>query len=127
MLYTSGLARYNYLPAVRAPKLLQTPQNIPPLYSFSRTNVHVLISTEAAVGTIKSVILKSSSAEKPLQLEIPIEVLSEPGKTIHQLAAKKAIVELEDGHGWLLHIKDEKGVLVKDKHSTQFPSIVEHL
>ena len=59
--------------------------------------------------------IKSSSAEKPLYVEISIEVLSEPGITIHQLAAKKAVVELEDGHGWLLHTKDGNGVLVKDK------------
>lgn len=93
---------------------MQTPQFIPPLYPFSRTNVYILISAEAAQGTIKSIILKGSSSEKPLELEIPVEVLSERGETIHQLAAKKAVVELEEGRGWLVHAKDEQGVLTKE-------------
>lgn len=78
---------------------MQTPQNIPPLYSFSRTNVYVLISPEAAQGTIKSDILKGSSAVKPFESEIPIRVLSDRGETIRQLAAKKAFAELENGGG----------------------------
>lgn len=105
-----GQARYNHLPVVPAPKLMQTPQIIPPLYPFSRTNVYILISPGAAQGTVKSVVLKGSSAGNPFALEIPIEVLSEPGETIHQLAAKKTISELEEGRGWLVHAKDENGV-----------------
>lgn len=122
---TDGEARYNHLPAVSAPKLMQTPQSIPPLYPFNRTNVYILISPDAAQGTIKSVILKSSFPEEPFELEIPIEILSERGETIHQLAAKKAIVDLEEGRGWLVHAKDEKGVLTKDRYPTHFQSMVE--
>jgi hypothetical protein len=41
---------------------------------------------------------------------------------IHQLAARKATQELEEGHGWLSEATvDDAGVLVKDKHRTQFP------
>lgn len=120
-----GQARYNHLPAVPAPKVMQTPQTIPPLYPYSRTNVYILISPTAAQGTIKSVILKGSSPESPFELEIPIEVLAERGETIHQLAAKKAVAELEEGRGWLVHAKDEKGVLIKEKHAARFHSIVE--
>lgn len=120
-----GQARYENLPTVPAPKVIQTPQNIPPLYPFSRTNVYVLISPEAAQGTIKSIVLKGSSAENPFELEIPIEVLSERSETIHQLAAKKAVAELEEGRGWLVHAKDEKGILMKDNHSASFQSMVE--
>lgn len=120
-----GQARYNHLPVVPAPKLMQTPQVIPPLYPFSRTNVYILISPGAAQGTVKSVVLKGSSAENPFALEIPIEVLSEPGETIHQLAAKKTVSELEEGRGWLVHAKDENGVFIKEKYSVRFQSIVE--
>ena len=120
-----GQARYKDLAAVPAPKLLQTPQNIPPLYPFNRTNVYVLIAPEVAQGTIKSVILKGTTAENKFELEVPIEILPEGGETIHQLAAKKAINELEQGRGWLVHAKDEKGVLIKETHSGRFQSMVE--
>ena len=122
---TNVQARYNHLPTVPAPKVMQTPQNIPPLYPFSRTSVYVLISPEVAQGTIQSILLKGSSAEQPFELKIPVEVLSESGETIHQLAAKKAVVELEEGRGWLVHAKDEKGVLIKESHSASFQSMVE--
>lgn len=122
---TDGQARYRNLPAVPAPKLMQTPQNIPPLYPFRRINVYILISPEVPQGTIKSVILRGDSAEQPYELEIPIEVLPERSDIIHQLAAKNAIVELEEGRGWLVHTKDENGFSIKEKHSTNFQSMVE--
>ena len=120
-----GQARYDHLPAVPAPKLMQTPQNIPSLYPFSRTNVYVLMSPDAAQGTIKSVILKGSSAENPFELEVSIEVLPERTEIIHQIAAKKAVTELEEGRGWLVYAEDEKGVPIKEKHSAHFQSMVE--
>lgn len=63
-----GQALYDHLPALPAPKLMQTPQYIPPLYPFSRTHVYVLMSPDAAQGTIKSVVLKGDSAENPFEL-----------------------------------------------------------
>ena len=117
--------RHDHLPAVPAPKLVQTPQNIPPLYPSSRTQVYVLMSPDAAQGILKSIVLKGSSAENPFALEVPIEVLSEHGEIIHQLSAKKAITELEEGRGWLVHARDEKGVLMKETHSVRFQSMVE--
>ena len=120
-----GQARYDHLPAVPAPKLMQTPQNVPSLYPFSRTNVYVLMSPDAAQGTIKSVVLKGSSAEIPFELEVPIEVPPERTEIIHQIAAKKAITELEEGRGWLVHAEDEKAVPIKEKHSAHFQSMVE--
>lgn len=120
-----GQALYDHLPALPAPKLMQTPHYVPPLYPFSRTKVYVLMSPDAAQGTIKSVVLKGDSAENPFELEVPVEVLSECGETIHQLAAKKAVGELEEGRGWLVYAEDEEGVLLKEKHSVCFQSMVE--
>ena len=120
-----GQIRSNHLPAVPAPKLMQTPQNIPPLYPFSRTNVYVLISPEAAQGSIKSILVKGSRVESPFEMEIPIEVLLERGEIIHQLAAKKMVAELEEGRGWLVHARDEKRVLIKEKYPAHFQKLVE--
>lgn len=120
-----GQARFNHFPAMSAPKLMQTPQHIPPLYPFSRTNIYVLMSPDAAQGTIRSIVLKGNSVENPFEVEIPIEVSSECGEIIHQLAAKKAVAELEEGRGWLVHAKDEMGVLIKEKYPAHFQSMVE--
>ena len=117
--------RYQSMPMPSAPKLLQTPQDIPPLYPFSRTTVYLLMSPEAPRTTPKSVILRGSSKENPFELEIPVETLSQPSSTIHQLAAKNTMLELEKGRGWLAHAKDIDGISLKDKYSTAFDSIVE--
>ena len=42
-----GQARYANLPTIPVPKLLQTPQNIPPLYPFNQTTVYILMSPRA--------------------------------------------------------------------------------
>lgn len=119
-----GQARYDHLPALPVPKLVQTPQYVP-LYPVTRTHVYILMSPDAAQGIIKSVVLKGDSAENPFKLEVPVEVLSECGETIHQLTAKKAVGELEEGRGSLVYAEDGKGVLLKEKHSVRFQSMVE--
>jgi hypothetical protein len=45
---------------------------------------------------------------------------------VHQLAAKKAIAELEQGRGWLPEAKDkDTGKLLKEQHESQFSDMVE--
>jgi hypothetical protein len=120
-----GQARYSHLPLVDVPKLLQAPSQIPPLFAFSRTSVYLLMSPSTTQKTPKSVVLRGTSTHGPLELEIPIQVLEEPGETIHQLAAKKAVGELEEGRGWLLNAKDNKGSRLKDQFPGRFDEIVE--
>lgn len=119
-----GQARYTNLPFLLEPKLMQTPQHIPPLYPFSRTTIYIMMSPEAAEGTPTSVILRGASKENPFEMEIPIDVIEQPGTTIHQLAAKKAVTELEEGRGWLVHAKDDNGIFIK-RYSNCFESMVE--
>ncbi|PWY89854.1 hypothetical protein BO70DRAFT_426290 [Aspergillus heteromorphus CBS 117.55] len=52
--------------------------------------------------TPQSLSVHATSNHGPLELQVPIEDIGS-GETIHQLAARKAIVELEEGHGWLTH------------------------
>jgi hypothetical protein len=73
----------------------------------------------------KSVVLRATSTHGPLELEIPVQVLDQPGETIHQLAAKKAIAELEEGRGWLASAKDPKGKSIKGKYPGRFDEMVE--
>ena len=71
-----------------------------------------------------SVFLKGTSSKGPIQFKIPVEKIAEPGETIHQLAARKAVGELEEGRGWLSFAKDEHGTLLKDKFGND-PSFVQ--
>jgi hypothetical protein len=121
----TGESRYAHLAAVPIPKIIQAPQRIPSLFAFNRTTVYLLLGPEAPRGTPKSVILRGSSAHGPLELEIPVQVLATPGSTIHQLAAKKAVSELEQGRGWLSEARDEHGKLLKAKFEGRFDEMVE--
>ncbi len=120
-----GMDRYTHLPAITTPKLLQSPSRIPPLFPFARTTVYLLISPQALQRTPKSVVLRGTSPHGPLELSMPVEILPQPGETLHQLAAKKAIQELEEGRGWIFDAKDENGVLIKDKFPGRFDEMVE--
>ncbi|KAK4461205.1 von Willebrand factor A domain-containing protein 5A [Cladorrhinum samala] len=122
---TSAGGKYSHVPVVSEPKMLQAPFVIPSLFPFSRTTVYLLLSPETIQKQPKSVVLRGKSAFGPLELEIPVTVLPEKGETIHQLAARKATRELEDGRGWIYHAKDESGKLLKDKHEGRFQDMVE--
>ncbi|KAL8698188.1 MAG: hypothetical protein Q9201_006712 [Fulgogasparrea decipioides] len=116
---------FAHLPAVSVPTILQTPQAIPSLFPFSRTCVYLLFSGESAKRTPKSVNLRAKSQHGPLELEIPVETVNTLGKTVHQLAARKAIQELEEGRGWIYEAKDDAGQLVKDRYPSRFDEIVQ--
>lgn len=99
---------YAHPPLFPIPKLLQIPHEIPPLFPFARTTAYLLLSPDSTQKTLKSVILRGTSPQGPLELEIPIQELPEPGRKIHQLAAKKAMQELEEGRGWTHDVKDNQ-------------------
>ena len=121
----SGKARYAHLPTLAVPNLLQAPHIIPSLFPFNRTTVYLLIGPESTQKKPKSVILRGTSTHGPLELEIPIQVQEAPSETIHQLAAKKAIAELEQGRGWITQAKDEFGKLIKEKFESCFEDMME--
>lgn len=113
------------LPSVTIPKILQTPSEIPPLYPFNRTSVYLLMSPETSDKIPESVILRAESKYGPLEVEIPVTTTT-TGETIHQLAARKAIHEMEEGRGWIFHAKEKAGnVLLKDAYKAEFAAMVE--
>ncbi|KAK4197814.1 von Willebrand factor type A domain-containing protein [Triangularia verruculosa] len=125
---TSAGGKYSHVPQVSEPKIIQAPFVIPPLFPFSRTTVYLLLSPEASRETPKSVVLRGTCASGPLELEVPVTVLAEPSETIHQLAARKAVKELEEGRGWIYHAKDankEDASLLRTKYSGRFSDMVE--
>jgi len=116
---------WEHLPATPVPKLLQTPRNVPPLFPFTRTTIYILMSPETAQKSPKSIILRWTSPQGPLELEVNIQRLPLAGKKIHQLAAKKAMKELEEGRGWLSGARTEDGTLLKDQHQSSFNEMVQ--
>lgn len=113
------------LPDIPFPKLHQAPHKIPTLFAFSRTSVYLLMSPETIQRNPTAVILRATSTHGPLALEIPIENLAMPAETIHQLAAKKAVQDLEEGRGWIYNAKDQNGMLVKERYASRFDDLVQ--
>lgn len=116
---------YALLPAISVPNLLQSPSTVPPLFSFSRTVVYIILSPETIQKRPKSVVLRGKSSHGPLRLRIPVEALSERRELIHQLAARRAIQELEENRGWIFDARDKTGALIKEKFPSRIVEIVE--
>lgn len=113
------------LPAVTIPKILQAPSDIPPLYPFNRTSVYLIMSPDTGDKIPEAVVLRATCKHGPLELEIPV-LTTTTGETIHQLAARKAVHELEEGRGWIFRAKAKTGdVLLKDLYKDQFAAMVE--
>ena len=112
----------NDLPTIVTPTIIQAPQRIPTLFPFIRTSVFLLLSPQAPQKSIKSVVLRAKSKHGPLELEIPVDDVG-TGKTLHQLAAKRAIADLEEGRGWLIDAQ-EGGQLLKQKYESRFEELV---
>ncbi|MCJ1391502.1 hypothetical protein MMC18_004366 [Xylographa bjoerkii] len=117
--------RYADLPDLLLPKLIQAPHKIPPLFPFNRTSVYLLMSPDTVQKNPISVILRGTSTHGPLELEIPVEVLSVPAETVHQLAARKVMQEWEEGRGWVFDAIDDEGVLLKERLPSKFSDMVE--
>jgi len=94
--------KYAHLPDVAPPPTIQAPYRIPALYPFTKAVVYVLLGPGSCQRRVESVVLRGTSSHGDLELEIPVQDIGS-GTTIHQLAAKKAIGELEQGRsgGWL--------------------------
>jgi Vault protein inter-alpha-trypsin domain/von Willebrand factor type A domain len=120
----SGAGKYDHLPPLVTPKLLQAPHKIPPLYPFSRTTVYLLLSADSCQYTPKAIVLRATSEHGPLELEIPIQDVG-IGQSIHQLATRKAVVELEEGRGWITEATDTDGKLIKKKYEGRWDEMVE--
>jgi hypothetical protein len=111
-------------PKVTVPKYLQAPQAIPPLFPFSRTTVYVLLDPDGPKGTPTSVVLRGTSAQGPLELEIAVCALEAAGESVHQLAAKRAVADLEEGRGWLAEARLPSGERLADKYPSHMKELV---
>lgn len=117
--------RFAHLPKISPPSILQAPYRIPPLYPFSRTTVYLLLDPSTYHRTPEAIILRATSPQGPIELEIKVEDIGE-GETIHQLAAKKAVSELEKDGGWLTTATNKvDDIPIKSKYSGRWEELVE--
>ncbi|CAI7578931.1 unnamed protein product [Penicillium pancosmium] len=112
------------LPKVTAPSIIQAPVELPPLFPFIRSTVYILFSGDVSSfpETIK---LRARSDHGPLELDIPVQDIG-LGETIHQLAAKRAMGELEEGHGWIHTSKDVHGALITSRWESRVEELVQN-
>ncbi|KAJ5157109.1 uncharacterized protein N7482_008209 [Penicillium canariense] len=103
------------LPSISPPRTLQAPYQIRSLYPFIRTSVYLLLDPRSSDRAPRSLTLRASSKWGSLELQIPIGD-SVRGETIHQLASRKAMIELEEKHGWLEDACDDNGNSFKQLH-----------
>jgi Vault protein inter-alpha-trypsin domain/von Willebrand factor type A domain len=119
-----GAGRHDHLPPISTPKLLQAPHKIPSLYPFNRTSVYLLMSAESCQRKPKAVVLRATSEHGSLELVIPVQDVG-TGETLHQLAAKKAIQELEEERGWITEATSKDGMLLKAEFEGRWDEMVE--
>ncbi|KAG0137422.1 hypothetical protein HOY82DRAFT_582837 [Tuber indicum] len=112
--------RFSHLKRLENPGILQAPYQIPPLYSQVRTVAYLLISPtgDRSLRNPTSVKLQGTAPGIEREQLIPITRLAEPGLTIHQLAARMALRDLEDGSSWL-H-SDKHGINLKDDTFSEY-------
>jgi hypothetical protein len=121
----ADLDRYAHLPTFDTPKIIQAPSEVPSLFPFNRTTIYLLLGPDAPQEPISSIIIRASSPQGPLELTIDVDEKEVVGTTVHQLAAKRAIQELEEGRGWLQSAKTSTGSLIKDEHKSRFDELIE--
>ncbi|KAJ5202024.1 von Willebrand factor type A [Penicillium cinerascens] len=111
------------LPKLSVPSILQAPADLPALFPFIRSTIYVLLS-QPSESFPETITLRVDSKHGPLELEIPVQDVGK-GQTLHQLAAKKAITELEESRGWIHSAKDAEGNLIKSKWESRVDELVQ--
>jgi hypothetical protein len=80
---------------------MQAPYEIPALHPFSRTTIYFLFdkmySTDLNVITLKT----STPSGKQISVEVPVYKDTANTYTVHHLAAKAIVIDLETGKSWL--------------------------
>lgn len=117
--------RYAHLPKFDVPKILQAPSEVPSLFPFNRTTIYLLLGPNAPQERISSMTIRATCPQGPLELTIEASGTEFVGSTVHQLAARKAVQELEEGRGWLQSAKTSSGSLIKEEHKSRFDELVE--
>ncbi|KAJ6104655.1 hypothetical protein N7523_010975 [Penicillium sp. IBT 18751x] len=111
------------LPKLSIPHILQAPTDLPALFPFIRSNIYVLLLHDST-SFPKAITLRAESKHGPMELEIPIQDIGK-GETLHQLAAKKSMTELEESRGWIHFAKDAQGEPIMSQCGSRMDELVQ--
>ncbi|KAF3166883.1 hypothetical protein TWF225_000673 [Orbilia oligospora] len=118
-------ARWAHLPPLpKLPAKIQSPNVIPPLFSFSRTNAYVVFTPCPKTFPKVAKLQAKTITGDILELEIPILKIDD-GKDVSQLAARSFLQELENGTGYLHEGLLSAEGITKDKQESKWDEITE--
>jgi Mg-chelatase subunit ChlD len=104
------------------PPILQAPNRIPPLHTFLRSSVYFLVDPQV-LGQTKSITVQAvASSGERAKLDIPLEQVEAQPPTIHHLAGKALMNDLEIGQSWMHADKYQK---YKSKDPVAFEQAVQ--
>ncbi|RPA96537.1 hypothetical protein L873DRAFT_1772706 [Choiromyces venosus 120613-1] len=94
---------FAHLKKLQGPEVIQAPFEIPPLFPYERSVVYLLIPpTTNQLKHARFVTLSATTiGGDKLSLSIPITRIEQPGETVHQLAARMLLRDLEEEKSWL--------------------------
>ena len=81
------------------PDFVQAPCKVPPLHSFARQSIYFMINPDEEFKTITVIATAPDSRRAIATLELERSIA--PADTIHYLAAKAAMRDLEHGQSWI--------------------------
>lgn len=116
----NGKERSIPLPNIPIPRPLQAPHKLPALLPWTRTTAYLLCDTARVPEKLT---IRGTCSQGPLELVIPIQALDYSTITVHTLAARAAVHELEEGRGWL-YSATVAGEPVRTKHASCFGELV---
>jgi len=87
--------------SIRRPAALQAPHQIPTLHAFLRSSVYFFVDTQLLEQTKSITVQTVGSSGEKFQIQIPLEKIEAKPLTIHHLAAKALMSDLEAGRSWM--------------------------
>jgi Mg-chelatase subunit ChlD len=86
---------------VQAPPSIQTPYRVPTLHAFSRFSLFFLLNRRVLGGSTSIAIQATAATGEKINVTLPLEHVQTDRPTIHFLAAKSLLNDLETGQSWL--------------------------
>jgi uncharacterized protein YegL len=83
------------------PIAIQAPYKTPFFHAFTRTSVYFFLDPQQLAGRSKITIEGVESSGKTFRTDIPLEEVQSQSQTIHSLAAKALMTDLETGQSWM--------------------------
>jgi hypothetical protein len=86
---------------IQRPAALQAPNQIPTLHAFHCTSVYFLVDTALMAKSTSITVQTVTMSGEKMQMKIPLEKTDAKPLTIHHLAAKALMNDLETGQSWM--------------------------